>query len=207
MPTDPSPSRRRLVLATLNAAKGRELAALLDDVPFDVVTLAVFPGATLPEETEDSYAGNALLKARAGARLTGELTLGDDSGLEVDALGGAPGIRSARFGGPDLDDAQRVALLLQTLAGVPPERRTAHFRCVIAIVDPRGAERVVEGSVSGIIAEAPRGAGGFGYDPAFFYPPLGRTFAELSGAEKRDVSHRGRAVAAARRLLSEPGVF
>jgi XTP/dITP diphosphohydrolase len=119
----------------------------------------------------------------------------------VDALDGAPGLHSARFGGPGLDDARRTALLLSRLRGVPPERRTARFRCVLALVDPAGGERVVEGLVEGVIAEAPRGAGGFGYDPVFFYPPFGRTFGEVPAADKHRVDHRGAAVRAVRPLL------
>jgi XTP/dITP diphosphohydrolase len=194
-------SRRVLVVATLNAKKGRELAALLAGVSYDVRVLADLPGAVLPDEGATSYRENALLKARAAARFAGALALADDSGLEVDALGGAPGVLSARFGGPGLDDAGRVLHLLQRLHGVEPSRRTARFRCVIALVDPEGAEQVVEGVVDGVIAEAPRGSGGFGYDPVFVYPPLARTFAELTDAEKARVGHRGLALAAARRVL------
>jgi XTP/dITP diphosphohydrolase len=199
-------ARPRLVVATLNRAKGRELRALLADVPGEVVLLADVPGATLPEETGATYRENALLKAHAGARLTGALTLGDDSGLEVDALGGAPGLHSARFGGPGLDDAGRIALLLELLSGVPPARRGARFRCVIALVEPGGREQVVEGTVEGAITEAPRGAGGFGYDPVFFYPPLGRTFGELPAETKLRVDHRSAAIQAARPLLTAAGL-
>ncbi len=198
-----SASRRPLVVATLNPAKARELIALLVDLPFELQPLSEFPGARLPEETEDSYQGNALLKARAAASLSRTLALADDSGIEVDALGGSPGVRSARFGGPGLDDAGRCRRLLEALRDVPSERRTARFRCVIAVADPDGREDVVTGAVEGVILEAPRGHGGFGYDPLFFYPPLGRTFAELSEVEKAEVSHRGRALGAARRLLRE----
>ena len=203
MPSASSPSRPALVLATLNPAKGRELIELLGLVPFEVRLLAVIPGARLPEETGATYAENALVKARTAAEQTGALALGDDSGLEVDALGGAPGLYSARFGGPGLDDRGRLELLLERLRAVPPPQRTARFRCVIALAGPSRVERVVEGVAEGVIAEAPRGSGGFGYDPIFFYPPLGRTFAELSDGEKAAVSHRGRALEAARRLLSE----
>jgi non-canonical purine NTP pyrophosphatase (RdgB/HAM1 family) len=192
-----------LVLATLNAAKGRELAALLGDVPYEIRILADFEGASLPDEGATSYRDNALAKARAAARVTGTLALADDSGLEVDALGGAPGVLSARFGGAGLDDAGRNAHLLDRLHGVPAERRTARFRCVIALVDPDGRERTAEGTVEGLIVEAPRGAGGFGYDPLFLYPPLGRTFGELPAAEKATVSHRAAAMRVARRLLGE----
>ena len=201
-----SASKPRLVVATLNRAKGRELMALLGDVPYEVVLLADVPGARLPEETGATYRENALIKARAGARATGALALGDDSGLEVDALDGAPGLHSARFGGPGLDDAGRIALLLERLRGVPPERRAARFRCVIALVDPDGREQVVEGIVEGVIAEAPRGAGGFGYDPVFVYPPLGRTFGELPSETKHRVDHRGAAVRAVRPLLTASGL-
>jgi XTP/dITP diphosphohydrolase len=192
---------RALVIATLNRGKQRELMALLGDVPFEVRALADYPGAVAPEENETTYRGNALLKARAASRLTGEWSLGDDSGLEVDALGGAPGLHSARYGGPGLDDAGRCRLLLEALGGVPDDRRTARFRCVMAIVDPEGHEWVVEGVTEGTIVRAPRGTGGFGYDPLFYHPPLGRTFAELSDIEKSGVSHRGRAAAEARRVL------
>jgi XTP/dITP diphosphohydrolase len=196
---------RVLVLATLNRAKARELVALLGDVPFALRMLADYPGAVAPEENETTYRGNALLKARAAARLTGTWSLGDDSGLEVDALGGAPGLYSARYGGPGLDDAGRRARLLDALRDVPDDRRTARFRCVIAIVDPEGREGVVEGAAEGTITREPRGTGGFGYDPLFHYPPLGRTFAELTDAEKSAVSHRGRAAAEARRVLTRSG--
>lgn len=205
--TAPGPPGARpvLVLATLNPGKARELAGLLAGLPHDLRPLAAVPGARPPEESGASYAANALLKARAAARLAGATALADDSGLEVDALGGAPGLHSARYGGPGLDDAARCARLLEALRGVPPGRRTARFRCVIAVVEPAGGEWTVEGVAEGRILEAPRGAGGFGYDPLFLYPPLGRTFAELAEAEKAAVSHRGRAAAAARRRLGGRG--
>jgi XTP/dITP diphosphohydrolase len=202
VPNGRSPSRRKVVLATLNPGKARELAQLLGDLPLELVSLADVPGAALPEETGTTYLENALLKARATTRLTGCAALGDDSGLEVDALGGGPGLHSARFGGPGLDDAGRTALLLARLLDVPAGRRGARFRCVMALVDEAGRERAVEGLVEGEIAGAPRGSHGFGYDPVFFYPPLGRTFGELTDAEKEGVSHRARAARAARALLA-----
>lgn len=201
MQLGPSPSRPRLVIASLNPDKAQELVSLLGDIPFEILSLAAVPGATLPAEGEESYRANALSKARAAARLSGALALADDSGLEVDALGGRPGVRSARYGGPGLSDSDRCAALLAELKGVPRERRTARFRCVVVLASPDGREEVVEGVVEGIITEAPRGAGGFGYDPLFFYPPLGRTFAELDPAVKNRVSHRGRALALAREVL------
>jgi XTP/dITP diphosphohydrolase len=191
---------RRLVVATLNRAKGCELVSLLAGVPYAIVLFADVPGAALPEEGGHSYAENALVKARTAARVTGALSVGDDSGLEVDALGGAPGLFSARFGG-GLDDRARTARLLEALQPVPDGGRTARFHCVIAVVDPAGTEQTVEGVIDGEIARAARGAGGFGYDPVFVYPPLGRTLAELTPEEKAMVSHRGRAVAALKGLL------
>ena len=196
-----SSSRPRLVVATLNPAKARELASLLGDIPFEVVGLSTIPGAALPPEGDDSYRANALAKARAAARLSAAVALADDSGLEVDALDGRPGVRSARHGGAGLSDADRCAALLAELKGVPPERRTCRFRCVIALAAPDGREEVVEGVAEGRIPDALRGTGGFGYDPLFFYPPLGRTFAELDPAVKNRVSHRGKALALAREVL------
>ena len=195
--------KRPIVLATLNPGKVRELGRLLGDLRITLLSLREIAGASLPPETGATYVENALIKARAAHRLTGHAALADDSGLEVDALGGAPGLHSARFGGPGFDDAGRVALLLERLRTVPREQRTARFRCVIALVDEAGRERTVEGVAEGAIATAPRGDGGFGYDPVFFYPPLGRTFGELSDHEKERVSHRALAARAARAVLSE----
>jgi len=197
-----SRSKRRVVLATLNPGKVRELASLLGDLPIELVSLADTSGASLPPETGTTYAENALLKARAARGLTGHAALGDDSGLEVDALAGAPGLHSARFGGPGLDDRGRTSLLLERLRGVPAGKRTARFRCAIALVDENGGERTVEGLAEGEIALAPCGTGGFGYDPVFFFPPLGRTFGELTDREKERVSHRALAARAARQMLS-----
>lgn len=196
-----SPSRPRLVIASLNPDKARELASLLGELPFEVVSLSAVPGAALPPEGEESYRANALAKARAAARTAGAFALGDDSGIEVNALGAQPGVRSARYGGPGLSDADRCAALLAELRGVPPERRTARFRCVVAVASPNGQEEMVEGIVEGMITSVPRGTGGFGYDPVFFYPPLDRTFAELDPALKNRVSHRARAIEAAREVL------
>jgi XTP/dITP diphosphohydrolase len=196
-----SPSDRLLVLATGNPAKARELVALLVDLPFRVLDLSAFPGVTLPPEGDRSYAENALGKARAVTAATGALALADDSGIEVDALGGRPGVLSARYGGEGLSDSERNALMLRELAGVPAERRTARYRAVIAATAPDGREATVEGTVEGVLLEAPRGTGGFGYDPLFFHPPLGATFAEITAEAKHAVSHRGRAMRRARALL------
>lgn len=190
------------MLATANPAKIREMAALLAGLPFRILSLAEFPEVPLPEEGPRSYADNALGKARAVARATGCLAVADDSGLEVDALGGRPGVLSARYGGQGLSDAQRCRLLLDELSDVPAGQRTARFRCVIAIADPSGREISVEGVVEGRILESPRGRDGFGYDPLFHYPPLGATFAELPADTKNVVSHRAVALARARERLA-----
>jgi XTP/dITP diphosphohydrolase len=182
------------------------MAALLAGIPFRILSLGDFPRVTLPPEGESSYADNARGKARAVAAATGELALADDSGIEVDALGGGPGVLSARYGGPGLSDPERCQVMLREMTGVPRERRTARFRCLIAVIDPgRRHEATLEGVVDGVLLETPRGEGGFGYDPLFFYPPLGRSFAELAPEEKNRVSHRARAVAQARAwLLAQP---
>lgn len=199
-----------LVLATANAAKARELAALLTGIPYRLRTLADFPGVTLPPEGADSYVENALAKARVVAAASGALALADDSGIEVDALGGAPGVLSARYGGGGLSDAERCAKLLEALKGVTALKRSARYRCVIAIVEPggregtrAGREATAEGKVDGILVDQPVGTGGFGYDPIFYYPPLDSTFAQLAADEKHTVSHRGIAMARARALLKD----
>src|SRR5262249_10821084 len=153
-----------------NRAKAREMRALLAGLPYQILDLADVPAVALPPEGIDSYEANALGKARAVARDTGMLALADDSGLEVDALDGRPGVLSARYGGGGLSDAARYRALLTELRGVPVERRGARFRSLVAIADPAGREATAEGIVEGLILDAPRGHGGFGYDPVFFYP-------------------------------------
>ncbi len=159
--------------------------------------MAGLSGVFLPPEGDRSYAENALVKARALYAVVGVPAIGDDSGLEVDALDGAPGIRSARFAGEEAGDAENNALLLSRLRGVEPERRTARFRCVLAMVSANG-DLVVEGTCEGVILHAPRGRAGFGYDPLFLPAGESRTFAELPEGEKDRLSHRGRAAAALR---------
>ncbi len=194
---------RKLLLATRNPGKVREYRELLQGLPVEL-TWPEAEGITLePEEAGATFAENAILKARAYAAASGLLTWADDSGLEVDALGGEPGVRSSRYAGPGASDADRYRLLLRKMAGVPWERRTARFRCVIAIADPAGALHTAEGTCEGIIAFAPRGANGFGYDPVFYLPDRDCTMAELSPAEKNQISHRARAARAARRILEE----
>ncbi len=192
---------RALVLATGNPGKARELMSLLTGIPFSLRTLADYPGLVMPEELGSTYEANALIKARAATAHTGVLSLGDDSGIEVDALGGAPGVRSARFGGPGLDDRGRVQYLLRQIEHVPDAQRTAHFHCVLAIVAPDGREILVEGACDGRITREPHGSEGFGYDPVFFFPPFGVTFGEVDDETKATVSHRGLAAAAARAAL------
>jgi len=153
------------------------------------------------EETGTTYADNALLKARAYASIAGLATLADDSGLEVDALNGAPGVYSARYGGEGLDDEARYRLLLQELKGVPEKARTARFRCVIALVWPDGREDIVEGVCEGRIAREPHGENGFGYDPVFYVPKEGYCMAELPQEVKNRISHRARAAEAVRDIL------
>jgi len=199
--TSSSASDPRLVLATGNRAKGRELAALLTGLPYRVDDLSVYPQIVLPPEGEASYEENALAKARAVTRAIGTVALADDSGIEVDAFAGKPGVLSARYGGEGLSDAERNALMLRELAGVPPARRTARYRAVIAVTGPDGREATVEGAVEGMILGSPRGDSGFGYDPIFYYPPFGASFGEVSPTAKHAVSHRGRAMALARALL------
>jgi XTP/dITP diphosphohydrolase len=190
-----------LVLATANAGKVREIAGALDDLPLRILTLADFPDLVLPPEGSESYAENALAKVRTVAAATGRWALGDDSGLEVDALGGGPGIMSARYGGEGLGDAGRRHALLAAVAGVPPKERTARFRTLIALCQPGGREVIVEGTCEGVLAPASRGSGGFGYDPIFYYPPLEGTFGELSQRTKDVISARGVALARAREVL------
>jgi XTP/dITP diphosphohydrolase len=191
----------RVLLATTNPGKVREFARLLGDMAVRWVSLADLPGAPEVQEDGATYAENALHKATALAAWSGMVTLADDSGLEVDALEGAPGVQSARYAGLPQDPAANTAKLLAALDGVPPGLRAARFRCVLALVAPDGATLVVDGCCEGVILDAPRGRGGFGYDPVFLFPATGRTFAELSGDEKDRVSHRAQACAALRPLL------
>jgi XTP/dITP diphosphohydrolase len=190
---------RTLVFATRNRGKLVELRELLAGVDVRVVGVADLSRA-IPDVVEDgdTFAANAIKKAREVALAAGLPALADDSGLEVDALGGAPGVISARYAGEPCDDAANNRKLLDGLRGVPPERRTARFHCVVAFADPGGplGDRVLtsDGVCEGIVLDAPRGTGGFGYDPLFFCPELGRTFAEAGVGAKGGVSHRARAV-------------
>ena len=193
--------RITLVIATSNSGKFNEIAALLHGLGVLPLPLDRAGPIEVPPEGGDSFQENAGLKAIAVARASSHFALADDSGLEVDALDGQPGVRSARFGGPGLSDAERNGLLLEMLQGIPTERRTARFRCVVAIAEPQGAARFAEGICEGRIALAPRGSHGFGYDPIFEIPSLGKTFAELGPGIKNRISHRAKAMDGARAIL------
>jgi len=183
----------KLLLATFNQGKIREYRLLLDGLAYRLTTLTEERIQEVVTESGDTYEQNARLKALAYARLTGLTTLADDSGLEVDALDGAPGVRSARFAGETAADSDRVDLLLARLNGVPWEKRTARFKCVIAIATPQGRAATCYGECQGMIAFEPRGERGFGYDPVFFVPDRGMTMAELPMEIKNRISHRARA--------------
>jgi XTP/dITP diphosphohydrolase len=191
----------KLLLATNNKGKAREYKSLLEGVPFELVTPAEAGISTEVAEVGRSFEENARLKATTLAAESGLLSLADDSGLEVDALGGEPGTLSARYAGEGASDRDRISYLLTKLEGVPQEKRAARFRCVIAIATPRGEVEICSGECRGIITFAPKGNRGFGYDPVFYLPELGKTMAELSPQEKNKISHRGRAAEKARQLL------
>ena len=190
-----------MVIATSNPGKFNEIAALLQGLDVLLVPLDRVGPVQVPPEGGESFQENACRKAETVARASGQLVLADDSGLEVDALAGSPGVHSARFGGPLATDADRIRVLLARLREIPPERRTARFRCVVAVAEARGLVRVAEGICEGRITLAPRGSHGFGYDPVFEIPSLGKTFAELSPEVKNRLSHRAQAMAGARRIL------
>lgn len=189
-----------LLVATHNAGKLREFSALL--APLELVSAADLAPGLQVAETGLTFAENAALKARAFAQASGLIALADDSGLEVDALGGAPGVISARYGGPDLDDAGRCRLLLEALRSFPqPAQRRARFRCCLVAWAPDGHHCLAEGSCEGLIAAAPAGRGGFGYDPLFFVPAYQQTMAQLAPQLKNQLSHRARALQTLRPLL------
>ncbi|HEV3463431.1 MAG TPA: RdgB/HAM1 family non-canonical purine NTP pyrophosphatase [Actinomycetota bacterium] len=190
----------RLLLASANQGKLHELRTILEGLPVELVGLAEAGLGEPPEveETGDTFLENALLKGRAYAAWSGMAAVADDSGLEVDALGGAPGVRSARYAGPGASDRANLDKLLAALEGVPPERRTARFRCAAVLVDPDGEEGHAEAAWEGRILDAPRGSGGFGYDPVFLPDGWDRTSAEVDQPTKDAASHRGRAFRALR---------
>jgi XTP/dITP diphosphohydrolase len=194
--------RTVLVIATRNPGKLRELQRILDDLPFELRSLCDYPDVPALPEDGATYAENAVSKAVTVARLTGEIALADDSGVEVDYLDGEPGVHSARFLGDWASDEDRNREILLKLEAVPPESRTARYRAAVAVAFPDGSAQTFEGVCEGIIALRPRGEGGFGYDPIFYVPELDRTMAELAPTEKDRISHRGEALRRARDFLA-----
>ena len=203
-----------LLVASGNPGKLREYRQLLGDIPYNLTSLNDFDITEEVEETGETFAENSLLKSTTYARLSGTLTLSDDSGLEVDALNGEPGVHTARFGGdPNASDMDRVRLLLHNLEGVPWERRTARFRCFLSITHPSQdlgegqSSLLLVGSVAGMIQYEPEGGEGFGYDPVFYLPSYGKTIAQLPLEEKNRISHRAdaarKAVAALKRIAAQ----
>ena len=192
----------RIVVATRNRHKLREISVLLAEAGLDLEAVTideVAPDAELIEN-EDTFEGNAIVKARQATAACHLPAIADDSGIEVDALGGAPGVRSARWAGEPCDDARNNAKMLREMVAVPPEKRTARYRCAAAFVDAGGSLQIVRsGACEGILLSEPRGGGGFGYDPLFWIPSLGKTMAEIDLAQKNQLSHR----AAAFRALAQ----
>jgi len=191
----------KLLVASQNPGKLREMRALVDGLGLEVLSPADVGLLESPPETGDTFLANAILKARYYAGRAGLPTVADDSGLSVDALDGRPGLYSSRFGGPGADDQERNRLLLEMLRAVPNAKRGAHFTSALALVEADVVVFEAVETVHGLITEEPSGAGGFGYDPVFFYPPYGRTLGEVSRAEKDLVSHRGKAFARLREFL------
>jgi len=194
-------TRPKLLLATTNKGKIKEYRVLLSGIPFDIITPADCGLAADVKEDGETYEQNALLKATTMASLSCLLTLADDSGIEVEALGGEPGVKSARYAGGNKTDADRNAYLLARINESPDIRRNAQFRCVIAIAIPNGQVEVFSGTCQGIITKEPRGGHGHGYDPIFYVPELKKTMAELTLEEKNLVSHRAKAAEKAREWL------
>lgn len=192
---------KRLVVATANVGKLREFRSLLAGLPYELSSLAEL-GLPSPAETGSSFLENATLKARHAAASSGFAAVADDSGIEVDALGGAPGTHSARYAGAGADDGANNAKLMTALRGVPGEQRRARYRCALVLVETLDAAPLTaEAAWEGLILDAPRGSGGFGYDPYFWLPELDKTAAELTPEEKNRLSHRGKAMRALREAL------
>jgi XTP/dITP diphosphohydrolase len=193
---------KKLIVATKNKKKLEEIKEILKDLDLKIVSLADYPEAPRIVENGTTFKENALKKALKIAKFTGELTLGEDSGLCVKALGGAPGVHSARFSGRDKDDNKNNTKLLKMLLKVPPTKRSAYYACAVALADKNGLIGVVEGRCSGRISIVAQGTFGFGYDPLFLIPKYKKTFAQLGGAVKHRMSHRFRALAKARKNLA-----
>lgn len=184
----------RLVIATHNRKKAGEMITILSRrfPTLEILTLADFPGAPEPEETGTTYAENSSIKAESARDFTGELCIADDAGLEVDAMGGEPGLHSKRFAGEDTPFPEKMRIILDNLTGMCAEQRAARFRCCVAIACPNEETKVFEATCEGRIAEEPSGNGGFGYDPIFFLPEMGCTMADLTADQKHAISHRGK---------------
>ncbi len=195
-PSEPPRPPDQILLATGNAGKVREILDVLGDLPVKIRRLSEFPGLPEAVESGDSFEENAAIKAMHYARLTGIVTLAEDSGIEIDALDGAPGVYSARFAGCHGDDAANNAKVVDLLRGVPEDRRTGRFRCVCVLAGPDAVLASAEGTIEGRILDQPRGSGGFGYDPLFYVPDLGCTTAEVPREQKNRISHRGQALRA-----------
>jgi XTP/dITP diphosphohydrolase len=193
----------KLLLATSNPGKIKEYRFLLNGLGYKIITLAEQGISEVVTESGNNYEENARLKAITYAKLSQITALADDSGLEVDALNGGPGVKSARFAGEAATDAERVKLLLAKLNGVPWEQRTAHFKCVIAVATPEGQSEICCGECHGIIPLEAKGEHGFGYDPIFLLPDIGKTMAELPLEMKNRISHRARASQKARQVLQQ----
>jgi len=200
-------TRSDIVIATKNRGKLTEFRQIMEELGVAgrvrLMSLVEVPDSPDGADTGKTFEENALLTARAAAASTGKLSAAADSGIEVAALGGAPGVLSARFADPGATDEKNNEKLLALMKDIPPERRAARFVAVIALVTPDGRERIVRGECRGSITEAPRGNGGFGYDAGFFNPPFGKTYAEMSDPEKNTISHRRRAIEALCRVLPE----
>lgn len=195
--------KKTLIIATHNEGKKRELINTLSSLAYKIYSLKDFPELPEVEETGSTFKENAVLKAETISRLTGELTLADDSGLEVFYLGGKPGVHSARFAGEDATDEQNNTLLLKLMGNVPHPQRKARFVCVMAVAAPGIKTITVEGSCEGFLATLPRGNQGFGYDPLFIYGDGNKTFAEMDMEAKSRISHRGRALQKIREVLMQ----
>lgn len=190
-----------IVLATRNPHKAEELKELLKDLDLKILSLSDFPEIPEVDEGSETFRENAVKKALIVARLIDKIALADDSGLEVDALGGSPGVLSSRFAGPGATDEENNEKVLTLLKGVPKEKRKAKFRCIIAVAQPTGEVEAVEGTLEGEIGFRPEGKAGFGYDPLFIVPEYGKTVAQLGRDIKNRISHRAKAVEEAKRIL------
>jgi len=192
---------KTLVLASKNRGKIREIEEMLRGLPWEIKSLYDYPDCPEPAETGETFLANALIKARTVSRHTSEVVLADDSGLEVDALGGEPGVRSARYAGEGASDDENNDKLLRVMSDVPEGQRGAAFRCVLVLYHPRGDYVTFEGTWRGVIASSPAGTEGFGYDPLFYLPERGLTVAQLTPEEKNRLSHRSQAVGRLRKYL------